>query len=251
MLDQLQEIGLTKGEIKVYEALLVLGESTKTPIAKKSGVSPGKVYDVLERLIRKGLVAVIKKENTMHFHAANPHQIMEYLLQKKKKVAQEEEIAKNILPELIQLYKSKIEEPDTEFYKGWGGLESAYNEILETLEKGETDYVLGGSSGSDPHRTEVFFSKFNEKRVQKGIRIKMIYNRQDKRHLLSYLDKKKMVEWLRFIDLQTPAEINMFKDRVIIVILTVVPIAIIIRSKEAYTSFLQYFEALWKIAKSR
>jgi len=55
-LETLETIGLTKGEIKVYEALLELGESTKTPIANTSGISPGKVYDVLERLMKKGLV---------------------------------------------------------------------------------------------------------------------------------------------------------------------------------------------------
>lgn len=249
MLEQLQEIGLTKGEIKVYEALLVLGESTKTPIAKKSGVSPGKVYDVLERLIRKGLVAVIKKEGTMHFHVANPKQIVDYILQKKKKITQEEIMVRNILPELVQMYKSKIEEPDTELYKGWKGLETAYNEILRTLKKGDIDYVLGGSSGSEPNKTEDFFTRFNERRIKKGIRIKMIYDKRDKGHLLSYLHKEKMVEWLRFIDLQTPAEINICKGKVIIVILTLIPIAILIRSKEASTSFLQYFEALWKLAK--
>lgn len=249
MIDQLQEIGFTKGEIKVYEALLDLGESTKTPIAKKSGVSPGKVYDVLERLIRKGLVASVKKEHVMHFHVANPKQIIEYVLQKKKRVVQEEAIVKSILPELIQKYKSKIEEPDTELYKGWKGLETVYNDILDTLKKGDIDYILGGSSGSDPNKTENFFIRFNEMRIQKGIKIKMIYDKQDKKHLLSYLHKEKMVEWLRFIDLQTPAEINICKDKVIIVILTLVPVAIVIRCKEAAISFLQYFEELWKLAK--
>ena len=69
-LEELEQIGLTKGEIKVYVALLELGESTKTPIARKSEVSPGKVYDVLERLLRKGLVSTIKMFGEMSEYQA-------------------------------------------------------------------------------------------------------------------------------------------------------------------------------------
>jgi len=38
-LDVLKDIGLTNGEIKVYTALLGLGESTTGPIVDQSGVS--------------------------------------------------------------------------------------------------------------------------------------------------------------------------------------------------------------------
>ena len=51
----LEEIGLTKGEIKVYLTLLKIGNTTSGRIINESGVSRSKVYDVLERLKQKGL----------------------------------------------------------------------------------------------------------------------------------------------------------------------------------------------------
>lgn len=36
----LKKIGLTEGEIRVYKALLELGETTKTKLAKESKISP-------------------------------------------------------------------------------------------------------------------------------------------------------------------------------------------------------------------
>ena len=42
-LKELRKIGLTEGEIKVYEALLELGECTKTALAKKSGIAPSNI----------------------------------------------------------------------------------------------------------------------------------------------------------------------------------------------------------------
>ena len=60
----LENIGLTDGEIKVYLALIKLGSSTSGPITDKSGVSRSKIYNILERLIQKGLVSYTIKEKT-------------------------------------------------------------------------------------------------------------------------------------------------------------------------------------------
>ena len=58
----LTKIGLTEGETKVYAALLDLGETTRTELAKKSGISPSKIYDVVNRLMEKGIVSSVKKQ---------------------------------------------------------------------------------------------------------------------------------------------------------------------------------------------
>jgi sugar-specific transcriptional regulator TrmB len=50
---------LTKGESKVYQALLELGESPIGGIIKNSSVSHSKIYDILKRLAKKGLVSTI------------------------------------------------------------------------------------------------------------------------------------------------------------------------------------------------
>ena len=51
----LQDAGLTKGETKVYLALLTMNESTVGPIAKKASVSLSKIYEILNNLAKKGL----------------------------------------------------------------------------------------------------------------------------------------------------------------------------------------------------
>ena len=57
-----EKIGLTKGEIKVYTALLSLGETTISPIVTHGKVTKSKVYDILEKLIEKGFVREIDDE---------------------------------------------------------------------------------------------------------------------------------------------------------------------------------------------
>ena len=63
----LREIGLTEGEIKVYLALLKIGQAKKTELAKESGVSSSKIYEICGRLQKKGIVGtIIKDKKTIH-----------------------------------------------------------------------------------------------------------------------------------------------------------------------------------------
>ena len=58
---KLKKIGLTQGEIKVYLALIKHGAQTKSHLAIKADVSSSKVYEIAERLIKKGLVSSFTK----------------------------------------------------------------------------------------------------------------------------------------------------------------------------------------------
>src|SRR3989344_3052406 len=89
-LELLEEIGLTKSEIKVYLALLELGSSTTGPIVDKSGASSSKMYEILERLIQKGLAGYVIKSGTKYFEAADPKRLFDYLKEKKNKLDQQE-----------------------------------------------------------------------------------------------------------------------------------------------------------------
>ena len=77
----LKKIGLTEGEIRIYDALLELGETTRTLLAKKSGISPSKIYDVANRLLEKGIISSVKKQGIIHFSAADPDRLKDFLHQ--------------------------------------------------------------------------------------------------------------------------------------------------------------------------
>ena len=53
----LEHIGLTKNEVKVYLALLDTGLTTTSAIIKETCINTSKVYESLERLLKKGLVS--------------------------------------------------------------------------------------------------------------------------------------------------------------------------------------------------
>src|SRR3989338_6212668 len=95
-----EKLGLTKGEIKVYLALNKLGESTIGPIGRESKVSKSKMYDILDKLIEKGLVGYISKEGTKYFVTNDPHMILEYVNSKEKELQTTKQQVESFLPSL-------------------------------------------------------------------------------------------------------------------------------------------------------
>ncbi len=86
----LEDIGLTRNEIKVYLALLSLGSTTSGPLIKQTGLHTSKVYDSLERLSEKGIVSHYLEDNSKHFKAVDPVRLKDFLAEKKKKITQQE-----------------------------------------------------------------------------------------------------------------------------------------------------------------
>src|SRR3989344_7875052 len=166
-LTNLKRIGLTEGEIKLYSALLDLGETTRTQLAKKSGVSPSKIYDVANGLLEKGIISTVKKNNVLHFSAANPERIKDFLQNKEIELAKEKMLVEQILPTLLAKYQTTEEQVDVEVFYGWEGMKTAFDDILRTLNKDEVDYVFGASQGLNSKQADIFFSQYYGKKKKK------------------------------------------------------------------------------------
>ena len=68
----MRKVGLTNSEIAVYSALVKLRSSTTGPIVKEAGISSGKIYEILDKLIAKGLVSYIVKAGRKYFQLTEP-----------------------------------------------------------------------------------------------------------------------------------------------------------------------------------
>jgi sugar-specific transcriptional regulator TrmB len=245
--DALRKIGLTQGEIKVYLALLELGSTTTWGITKKSRVSGSKVYEVLDRLISKGLANFIIKNGVKHFEAASPERILDYLEEKHHDIEQEKVGVQKIIPELI-LKKKSAETAVAKVFTGWEGLKTANEDIIQTLKRGEEWLSMGLTS--QPKAWEIYFTKRQKVRAKKGIRHKHLLNEKYK---ALYQKRKKLPHTeFRFLPkaFEMPTSTEIYGDKVLIFILTPEsPMAIMIENPAVARSFRKYFYALWKTAK--
>ncbi len=173
MEEALKRIGLTDGEIKVYLALLELGNSTSWDITQKSKVSGSKVYEVLDRLTGKGMVSVITKNNIKYFEATSPERILDYLEDKNREIESEKAEIRKIIPDLL-LKKSVSKKGVVRVFTGFEGAKAVFEETLNDCKKG--DEMLGWGLTEQPSSWESYFNEREKVRDKKGIIHRAIIN---------------------------------------------------------------------------
>jgi HTH-type transcriptional regulator, sugar sensing transcriptional regulator len=244
----LEEIGLTSSESKVYLALLDLGSSTTWNVIKKSGVASSKIYELLGKLIKKGLVSEHIESNTKYFKAVNPERLKDYLMEKKQELEKKESEIEKILPELKLKFSEKEQETEVEVFKGYKGIETAFKEILKTLKKDDEFLVFGGSEGNTSNDlTRIFFERFHRQRSKAGIKLRIIFSENARKR---YEKQAKFPNTeAKYISFGTPSTTNIYKNTTILLVMFPEPAAIRIKDKKTTESFRKYFEQMWKIAK--
>ncbi len=236
--DILDNIGLSKNEARVYIALLEVGISTVTNIAKKSRVHRTNVYDVIERLIQKGLVSYIVKDDKKYFEATDPNNLLSVLKQKEDKL-------KNILPQLlVKKLSEKTEVTVSE------GVIAARNTLLSLLEIGEPIYMYGTIKGVKKLLGEHILDRFQKERIEKKIPQKIIYN-HDATERINELKKLPLIEIKALPkEFDSPMSTNICGDIVYFRLYDRDPTLIIrIKSRDIADIYKKYFQIMWKIAK--
>lgn len=243
----LEDIGLTKNEIKIYLALLKLGSTSTGAILKETKIHASKVYDGLERLADKGLVSHVIIANTKHFKAVNPDRLIDFVDNKKKNLQKQEDEMKKYIPELKALQEIGADDTEAEVFQGWKGMETVFNDGIKEMGKGDTWYVLGAYAGEDRERTNAFIQRVIMKCEQKKMKWKVIYN-ESARDTFQY-EQKSAITKNRFLNQETPATINIYKDVTFIALWIKKPIAFRVRNQKVADSFKLYFNFMWKLAK--
>jgi sugar-specific transcriptional regulator TrmB len=245
----LEKIGLNKSEIKVYLSLVGIGESTVTPIVRYSKVSKSKVYDVLEKLIQKGLVSFIIKDKKRYYLASDPIQISNYLEKQKEENEKLKEIIDSIIPDIRK--KSEENRADTfaEIYHGEKGYQTLREEALRKMIPKQELLIIGAPSIANS-KMEAWLLEFHKKREKRKVGMKIIYNNDakeygEKREILKFTQVKYLPKGL-----MTPSWIEVFNNQVIIgVIGTKGIFCFNIVDSDVSKSFEKYFYLLWDIAK--
>ncbi len=233
------DAGLTVNEARVYLTLLKLGSASVTEITKESKVHRVNVYDVIERLLTKGLISSILKANKQFYEAASPDNLLHLLDSKRENI-------KEALPEMKLLYEQRKDRQEIHYFKGPQGVFNAYNMILE---QGETLYAIGGSGYNREilkHRHKIW----DQERIKRKINVKAIY--YESLRATKKTDKERLWE-TRFIanEYQSNLMIDICGD--LSIILFPQPkkediLAVVIESRGIADGYRKQFEFMWKNA---
>ncbi len=242
-----RNLGLTDGEIKTYLALVRLGETTTGAISRGSKVSKSKTYEILDKLIDKGLVGYIVRNNVKYFLANDSKTILEYIQRKQEKLAETKEQIELLLPGLELQRKSAAKSRFAEIYEGFQGLKTIREELLQTLNPGDTFLVLGAPRAAN-EKWEGWFLRFHKHRESRGVKMKIIYNSNAREYGVKR--KRFKLTEVKYLPsaLISPNWIDVYNDAILIGFAAKETVALVIRDKELANSFKSYFDLMWKIS---
>ncbi|MCK5474166.1 MAG: helix-turn-helix domain-containing protein [Candidatus Aenigmarchaeota archaeon] len=229
----LKKMGLSDNETKIYFTLLELGSSKAGRLSKESRINRTTTYDALKRLLEKGLINYVIKENRKWFEAAPPERLKEYLKEK------EEELEK-IMPMLKKIHSSPKEKHNVTLYYGYKGVKTVFMNIIR---EGKDNDVFG-DEGQLSKKRPAFAKYFANWQDKNKIRTRLLSG-------LKTPEAYSKGTTYRYLPLPTlsPVATNIYGNKIAIIIWTDTPEAIIIENKAAAESYRNYFEFLWKSAK--
>jgi len=243
----LQEIGLTKSEIKVYNALIKLGKTSSGPLIKKANITGSKIYEVLNKLIEKGLVSCTIENKWKLYQLTSPNAILIYLDKKEKEVEKQKYNAKKLISQIEKNMKIDTSDSNVIVFKGFEGIKTMYSDIDKTLKKGDLWLSMGASW--QPKHWEIHFGKVNELRDKKGIKCKFILDKAYKKLYDTRKHWKNTEIKLFEHSLMLPTSIDVYANKVIITVLVENGIGILIENERIAESFRKQFNYHWTKAK--
>lgn len=243
----LQKLGFSDKEIDVYLSLLKLGSAKAKEISKETDLNRTTIYDLMDSLVRKGLVSKFTKGKTTYFNALDPKRLLTYLDREKEEkikiIDKQKQEVDDLLPELISLQDIKGTKPKVQFFEGEKGVREAYEDTLTSKE-----IILAYANVQTMHEgLPNFFPRYYKRRAGKKIFIKAILPQNKLSEERARKDQEEMRETRFLPDKQKTfsPEINLYNNKMLVASWRE-KMAVIIESKELVDLQKLIFDLVWE-----
>lgn len=232
--------GLNQKEASIYLALLELGPSLVSSIARKARVNRTTCYTVLDDMMERGLVSRVERRGTQYYSATAP-QIFVNELQQRAKMAQA------LLPQLAAIANLYENKPIIHYYEGETGVKNIYE---DTLQDGKEILAFISPHAASRSLLEYLSKDYVGRRIAKGIKAKAIvpdtpFNRKK----YQQLDKQELREsrMLPRQDFPLETEIMTYGDKVALISFQAKEmVGVLIESQAIAKSMRAIFSIVWK-----
>src|SRR3989338_7762160 len=232
----LEDLGLSKGESKVYMTLLELGTTKVGMIIEKTGMASSAVHNSLNTLLEKGCVTYIKKGKVKQYQTTSPQHFLALLEEKKQNF-------RKILPMLLQKQKP-LEKNTAEIYTGMQGVTNMLLEMIKDGKKGDEYVFFSADIEFMNEEIQNFFRKYDPKRKEKGLTTRALAPLKLKKYYESRA-KKGFFE-VRYTTQPLPPNMTIFKDKIALFTWGEKPVAFLIHSPQLADIYRTFFNLLWE-----
>ena len=241
----LREFGLTEKQAKLYLLLIKLGSAKSGILMKKLDIYSKTTYELLNKLMEKGLVGYCIKSGVKYYKAVDPEKFMDLIKEQEQQLKIRKKQFYKILPELKKISLLAKKEQDVNIFSGKQSLKTIFE---DTLKKSKSQLLIFDGGGYFKKTFPNYSELWHKKRVKKKIRLKLLWNKQLKTkkpyvHKYAYTNLKYLPK-----EFDNPAPAIIYNNKVALIIWSEKPFAILIESKEIYKTYKSYFNMLWDIA---
>jgi len=163
-LKELQELGFTEEEAKVYLAVLELGGAYVSAIAKKAKIHRVSCYHTLDKLVERGVISRLTRNKMKYFTVESPQILLTQMESKFKK-------AQDLLPGLLSMTSDLAYKPKIQYYEGKQGIKNIFEDTLKA-----NDEILGYTNlASLPNViSEKFMNEYAKRKMKRRIKTRML-----------------------------------------------------------------------------
>ncbi|MBS3122169.1 DUF2250 domain-containing protein, partial [Candidatus Woesearchaeota archaeon] len=167
--ENLSKLGFSPSEIKIYLHLIQSGCSYPKKISTETKINRTNVYEALDRLMSKGVISYIIKNNIKWFEAKKPQSLLTIIKEKEDEIAKSKnQILKEINRLSMNQHKPSLE---ANIFVGKTGLRMIFEEILE-LNK---PISLIAAQLQFKELFGPYFELWHKKRIERGISQRSIF----------------------------------------------------------------------------
>lgn len=234
--NSLVSLGFSPSERKIYLHLLEGGPSYATQISAQTQLNRTNVYEALDRLISKGVVAFIAKNNVKWYNA-QPSRFLFSLVEEKQ--GELTKLKQTLESEIRHIHKKVPPQPlDAEIFVGKHGLRMLFEEMLKV---GKPIHLIA----SELQFQKLFgpyFELWHKVRAKKKIRQYSIFPRR----FSSIVKSRPFLEY-KFMDdkFTSPTTTIIYGEVCLLIEWSKEPIALKIENKKMAASHRNYFGSLW------
>lgn len=164
---QLEKFGLSKNEARLYYSMVVSKNRTVSNLSRETTIHRRNIYDVLERLIEKGLVFEIMESPENKYEPVNPNKLLEILKERETELAP-------VISSLATLHEQEPQKNAAFIYKG---IEGYKNYLRDLIRVGEPVYFLGAKAlWYTPGIDVAFLKNFQREMEKKKIGYKTLFD---------------------------------------------------------------------------
>jgi len=236
--EAIEKIGLSRKEAQVYLALLRIGQSSATLIAKNSGLKRPTTYLILEDLRKRGFVLKMPGDKKQMFIAKSPEEIIG---EAKKNVDR----AMHALPQLMNMFSTNDPKVRTIHFEGLHGIREALWYKFDDLKNSQILAFFGSAEDASPDLIKLFH-EWNGVVANAGVKIRSIV--PDAKDLKKFRDTDKTYGFepkiMPSADYTSKTSIEI-TDRFIRIIMFKEQQAVIIENPVVAKAMKEIFEMVW------